>query len=223
MPLTPYGLREWLVMTIVAAAAAVGAALLGWWWAVILCVLIWLALVSFFRDPIRRVPTDLPAGTMLSPADGAISAIEQVADHPSTGGPAVIVRIFLSVLNVHVNRAPCACEVLSVVHTPGRYLDARSAESAKVNEANLLTLRRTDVADPDTIGVRQVSGAIARRIVCPVGPGDRLERGQKFGMIKFGSTTELILPRPDDVEILVEVGDRVRGGKTRLARLAASG
>jgi phosphatidylserine decarboxylase len=144
--------------------------------------------------------------------------VERVEAHPSTdGGPAIVVRIFLSVLDVHLNRAPCDGEVVSIVHTPGRYLDARSEESAKVNESNLISLR-TDSGVP--IGVRQVSGAIARRIVCPIRVGDHLTRAARFGMIKFGSTTELIVPDRPDTEVRVSEGDRVVGGVTVLVRLA---
>jgi phosphatidylserine decarboxylase len=214
--LSSYGRREWVLVSLVCGLVAIAPILLGWWWLVGVVFLAWFALVMFFRDPPRKVPR-LEAADMLSPADGTISAVERVDDHPCTRGPAVIVRVFLSVLNVHVNRAPCDGEVVKIEYVPGRFLDARSAESARVNEFNLITLRRPD---GETIGVRQVSGAIARRIVCAIDVGQQLERGERFGMIKFGSTTELILPRPDDVEVHVEVGDRVRGGLTRLASLA---
>lgn len=215
MPLTLYGLREWVAITIVCAALAALAAWL-WWPAAVAVAVIWLALMSFFRDPIRRIETDLPPGTMLSPADGVVSAVLTVADHPATEGPATIVRIFLSVLDVHVNRSPCDCEVVRLAHTPGRYLNAQTEASAEVNESNLITVR---TAQGELMGVRQVAGMVARRIVCPLAPGDRLARGQKFGMIKFGSTTELILPRPADVVVHVAKGDTVRGGRTRLATL----
>jgi phosphatidylserine decarboxylase len=150
---------------------------------------------------------------MLSPADGVVSAIEEVEEHESAGGPATIVRIFLSVLDVHVNRAPCDAQVVAVRHRPGKYLNAQTEESARVNESNLITLRLDDGA---TIGVRQVAGMIARRIVCPLAPGDRLARGQKFGMIKFGSTTELIVPRSPGLVVHVQKGERVRGGLTQI-------
>ena len=180
-------------------------------------VALWLALVSFFRDPWRKIPADLPEGTMLSPADGVISAIEFVADHQSTGTKSVIIRIFLSVLNVHINRAPCDCTVQGVTYCEGKHLDARLEGSARVNESNLITLK----VGQETVGVRQVSGKLARRIVCPIHIGDLLLRGQRFGMIKYGSTTELILPRPDDVTLLVSKGDKVYGGITRLATLSS--
>lgn len=216
MPLTGYGFREWLTITVVAVALAVAAALAGWWWAVGIVAVGWLALVSFFRDPIRRIPRDLPAGTMLSPADGTISAIEHLDWHEVTDSPAVVVRIFLSVLNVHVNRAPFDAVVRKIHYTPGKFLNAQTEASARVNENNLMTL---EIAGGERIGVRQISGMIARRIVCAVGENDRVDRGQKFGMIKFGSTAELILPRPDDVEVHVEKGQRVQGGRTVLATL----
>lgn len=216
MPLSMYGLREWGLALLLAAALSIGVWLLGWWWAIIPIWLLWLALAAFFRDPIRNVPTDINAAAFLSPADGTISAIEQVDSHESTGGaPAVIVRIFLSVLDVHINRSPCAASVVRCHHRPGQYLDARTAESARVNESNLIILDRQG----QTLGVRQVSGAIARRIVCPLEPGRQLQRGERFGMIKFGSTTELILPRPDEVAVRVRVGEKVRGGLTVLAVL----
>lgn len=153
---------------------------------------------------------------MLSPADGTVSKILRVDHHVATGGPAVIVRIFLSILDVHINRSPCDGEVIAVRHVPGKYYDARREISAAENESNLITL---SIGGDETIGVRQVSGAIARRIVCPLKAGDRLTQGQKFGMIKFGSTTELVMPRPDDVVVLVAEGDKVRAGLTLLARL----
>ncbi len=240
MRLTPYGRREWMTISVLAIAAAGALAWLGWTWAIVLVAIIWLALAAFFRDPTRHIPDNLAPGDMLSPADGRISKIFRVDHHEATGGPAQVIRIFLSVLDVHVNRSPFDGEVVALNHKPGRYLDARSEKSAELNESNLITIRishRREVratADADgqdarvtdideTIGVRQVSGAIARRIVCPLKIGDRLTRGERFGMIKFGSTTELILPRPDDVTVHVNVGDTVRGGLTVLATLRPAG
>jgi len=223
MLLTPYGTREWLGLTIIALLLAAAPIWLGWWWLVVVIAIVWLAVLSFFRDPPRRLPANLQSGDMVSPADGVISAIEHVDSHPAiiSEGPAIIIRIFLSVLNVHVNRAPCDGEVIALKHTAGQYLNAQTPESAKVNESNLITVRiSSEIAGTDeTIGIRQVAGMIARRIVCPLKPGNRLARGDRFGMIKFGSTTELILPRPDDVEVFVKQGDSVKGVLTILARL----
>jgi phosphatidylserine decarboxylase len=106
--------------------------------------------------------------------------------------------------------------VVGLKHTPGKFLNAQTEESALVNESKLITMR---IAGNETIGVRQVSGMIARTIVCPLKPRQRLKRGQRFGMIMFGSTTELILPRPGDVTVHVKKGDKVRGGLTLLATL----
>lgn len=218
MLLTGYGLREWLTILLVGLVAACAAAWFAWWWAVGLVVVVVLALLSFFRDPLGRRPASDDARDFVSPADGVVSAVFETVAHDATGGrPAVVVRIFLSVLNVHVNRSPAEGEVVDIVHRPGKYLDARSEESAIANESNLVVLR---LASGDTIGVRQVAGRIARRIVCPIAKGARLSRGERYGMIKFGSTTELILPHPAKTAVRVKKGDRVTGGVTILARAA---
>ena len=217
MLLTRYGLREWGFATVFVAVSGAVAVWLGWWWALVPLGLIWIAAAGFFRDPLGRRPASSDEQDLVSPADGRISRIERVETHPATGDrPAIVVRIFLSVLDVHLTRAPCDATVESIKHTPGRYLDARSEESAKVNESNLITLL---TGREERIGVRQVSGAIARRIVCPLRPGDRLHRGHRFGMIKFGSTTELIVPDREGARVLVSEGDRVVGGSTILVHL----
>ncbi|TDJ58271.1 MAG: phosphatidylserine decarboxylase family protein [Planctomycetota bacterium] len=215
--LSKYGLREWLTATIVAAALIALFLWLGWWPAAVVTAILWLAVVLFFRDPIRRLPRDLAAGVMLSPADGVISAVSRVDHHDAAGGPAVVIRIFLSVLNVHVNRFPCDAEVVGIKYTRGSFHDARSARCPVENESNLMTLR---LDSGRTIGVRQIAGKLARRIVCGVSTGDRLVRGQRYGMIKFGSSTELILPQDLVAEVHVEVGQRVKGGVTKFATVA---
>ena len=182
----------------------------GWWIGVVAVVALWLALVSFFRNPWRRIPSDLEAGTVLSPADGTISAIELVDHHDAIGGEALIIRVFLSVLDVHINRVPCDCTLKEMVYKPGKFLDARTEESVRVNESNLLILDN----DGEPLGVRQVSGKIARHIICPIQIGDTFTQGQQFGMIKYGSTTELVLPRPSDVKVMVNIGDKVKAGLT---------
>ena len=218
MTLTRYGIREWGFITAACGAAGLVLGWLGVWWGVAAVAVAWLALVAFFRDPLFRKPASDAPNDMVSPADGRISAIEDVEHHASLGGPAKVVRIFLSVLDVHVNRFPCDGTVASVMHFPGKYLDARTAESAKVNESNVTVLT---IASGERVGIKQISGAIARRIVCATEPGRRARRAARFGMIKFGSTTELILPRPKDVRVHVKVGDRVTGGVTILATLDA--
>ncbi|MHC4415063.1 MAG: phosphatidylserine decarboxylase [Planctomycetota bacterium] len=220
MLLTRYGIRECLVATVAAGVAGAVSVWLGWWWSAAAVGGLWLAVMSFFRDPPRRVPTKHPAGgeVMLSPADGRVTAIERGDHHPAVSGPAVVIRIFLSILNVHVNRVPTDGRVLAVEHRPGRHHDARSPASCAENESTLVTIR---LRHGETIGVRQIAGKVARRIVCDLKPDDRVRRGHRFGMIKFGSSAELILPRPELVAVHARVGDRVRGGLTALASLGS--
>ena len=116
MLLTRYGWKQWVLITVIAAIPSAFTFWMQWWLVLGALVVLWLALVSFFRDPWRKVPTDLPTGTMLSPADGVITAIEFVDDHESTGAKSVIIRIFLSVLNVHINRSPCDCIVRGTIY-----------------------------------------------------------------------------------------------------------
>jgi len=208
--LTKYGWKQWLIITVVLVIPLWFFMVFGWWIGVVAVATLWLALVSFFRNPWRRIPSGLEAGTMLSPADGTISAIERVDHHEAIGGEALIIRVFLSVLNVHINRVPCDCTLKEMVYKPGKFLDARTEESARVNESNLLILDN----DGEPLGVRQVSGKIARHIICPIQIGDIFTQGQQFGMIKYGSTTELILPRPGDVQVMVNIGDKVKAGLT---------
>jgi len=219
--LSGYGRREWLIALLVAAVLGTSSALIGWWPVSVVAAMGFLAVAWFFRDPLGRRPAEDSPRAMVSPADGKISAVFREEAHEALdGAPALVVRIFLSVLDVHINRAPAACSVRWTRHRPGRYLDARTEASARLNESMLISL---ELEDGRPIGVKQISGAIARRIVCPISPGDRLGRGARFGMIKFGSTTELILPDPDGVEVLVAVGDRVVGGVTILARIGLAG
>jgi len=218
MPLTLYGLRVWLPILLGMIVLSALFAWLGWWWAMWLVIALGLALLSFFRDPIRRVKTDLPLGTMLSPADGTISAILDVPHHKAVDGPAKIIRIFLSVLNVHVNRSPFDGEIISLERTPGKFLNAQTEESAEVNECNLIRMKIRLNGYEDVIGIRQVSGMLANADDILVKPGDQLKRGEKFGMIKFGSRTELYIHKDQVQEIRVKLKDKVKGGETVIAR-----
>ncbi|MBR2910566.1 MAG: phosphatidylserine decarboxylase family protein, partial [Lentisphaeria bacterium] len=177
-----------------------------------------LAVAAFFRSPCRRIPAN-PL-LIVSPADGTVKDIVEVEDFnlPPFNGPAVRIGIFLSVLNVHVNRAPAEMTVENVSYREGEYLDARDEGAVQRNEA--MTISGTAVADDKTfpVAIRQISGAIARRIVCPVKAGAKLEKGEIYGMIKFGSRTELYLP-VGRAEINVKVGDKVSGGSSVLATL----
>lgn len=165
----------------------------------------------FFRDPERTPPAD--ESLAVSPADGVVVEVSEVEESEYLHRPVRRVGIFLSVFDVHVNRAPLPGEILHSVPFTGRYLDARNPDSAKLNA------RRTWViAGPQaTVIVRQITGAIARRICAWSQVGDFVGRGERFGMIRFGSRTEADFPL--EAEILVKPGDRVRGGETPIARI----
>jgi phosphatidylserine decarboxylase len=167
----------------------------------------------FFRDPPRRIPDE--PGVFVSPADGKIQDISEVDEPDWIGGKAVRIGIFLSPLNVHVNRAPCAGTVRKSAYRRGEFLPAYDPEAATKNESWTLAL---EAADGLKVLVKQITGVAARRIVCEPRLGQTLARGQRYGMIKFGSRTELYLPLVANCQILVKVGDGVRGGTTVLAR-----
>lgn len=186
-----------------------GAGLLFGPWGAAPTVLLALCVVLFFRDP-ERVP---PPGEalVLSPADGRVTVVER-------GPEGARVSIFLSLLNCHINRSPVSGVVRRAVRTPGRFYPAWQGRASSENERN-----RIEIETPDgNYGVTQVAGVLARRIVCTKRAGDPVRRGERIGLIRFGSRTDLQMP--PGVEPLVAVGDRVRGGLTVLARrLEAAG
>jgi phosphatidylserine decarboxylase len=199
-------------------AGALGAGLLGWFlWS----GLLWLGVAGalfcafFFRDPDRVVPTR--AGLILAPADGRVVSIATVPPPPGLAlGPAPRVRIatFLSVLDVHVNRAPAAATVTAIAYHPGKFLNAAEDKASEENERNAITL---ELADGRTLGVVQIAGLIARRIVCEVEERQSLRAGQRIGLIRFGSRVDLYLP--EGAAPLVAVGQRMVGGETVMADL----
>jgi phosphatidylserine decarboxylase len=163
------------------------------------------AVAAFFRDPRRNVPVD--TRLILSPADGRIVAIAPPADDSSP----TIVSIFLSVFNVHVNRAPVAGRVTHIRYTPGSFLPAFRDKASELNEQNLIHMET--VHGP--LAVKQIAGLIARRIRCWKKAGDTVSQGEKIGFITFGSRVDLYLPR--GTELRVRLGDRVRGGTSVVA------
>jgi phosphatidylserine decarboxylase len=175
-------------------------------------VLLWL--ISFFRDPPRRIPDDLQA--LVAPADGTVVDITPLPDYEFIGGPAIRIGIFLSIFNVHINRAPTRGRVLKLHYHPGEFLNAMRPESAERNEFMWIGMERVD-GPPLRFAVRQISGMLARRIVCTLKVEQTVTRGEKFGMIKLGSRTELILPA-DAAEITVKVGDKIHAGADIVAR-----
>ena len=171
--------------------------------------------VWFFRDPPRRIPQE--PGLLVSPADGKVVEVTRLDRDEFIGGPAVRIGIFLSIFSVHLNRAPAAARVISLRYQPGDFISALDPECAVRNE-NIWIGLEEETAPHRRMVVRQIAGAVARRIVCPLRPGDVLARGEKIGMIKLGSRTELILPDEPDLRIEVKPGDRVRAGRSVVAR-----
>ena len=226
--LTMYGVREWLgsgiiALILIAIFLFIGSKyqhpVIGWSLAGF-TVVVWLAIAAFFRVPDRVIPSN-PA-LLVSPADGLVKDIEMISNCEIDifkGVDVVRIGIFLSVLDVHVNRAPCDLTVEYKKYRPGKYLDARNGNCSKENEA--MTIGGTANADGLVfpMAVRQISGAIARRIVCPQEPGVKLKKGEIYGMIKFGSRTELYLPAEKNIVLSVKVGDRVYSGSSVVGKI----
>ncbi len=231
MKLTKYGKREWGIATAVAVVLLAGTIACGIFlshsaglYLSILVIALWVAFVGFFRDPSRAIT--LQDDLLLSPADGVVKDIELIraSDYPQLaevfeGRDMLRVGIFLSVFNVHLNRAPADLVVKFREYKEGCYYDARDSRAVKENESLIIAGIATVGGREYPIAVKQISGAIARRIVCEAQPGMTLKRGERYGMIKFGSRTELYIPAKSDLEIMVRLGDKVQGGLTVMARL----
>ena len=164
----------------------------------------------FFRDPERYVPAD--ESIIVSAADGLVVGIDEMEEPDFHLGPMIRVAVFLSVFDVHINRTPCDGTVKSTVYRAGKFLDVRHPQSSQLNEARSWWLETPH----GNVAVRQIAGLIARRIVAWAGEGTPLQRGQRFGMIRFGSRTEVFLPV--DCTVLVKIGDRVQGAATPIAK-----
>jgi phosphatidylserine decarboxylase len=215
LPFAPWGWREihligWPLLAITVGLlflddpwcwlAAVPAILLGW-------------LLYFFRDPARQIPSEPQA--IVAPADGLVVDVTPLDRYDFLGVPAIRIGIFLSIFNVHINRAPCAGRVLEMHYHEGEFLNAMRPESAERNEYMWIGFENSN--GPARFAVRQISGMLARRIVCVLKPGQTVSRGEKFGMIKLGSRTELVLPA-EAVDVIVRVGDKVQAGSDVVAR-----
>ena len=187
------------------------AGLLGWLvgagWAII-PVLLAAFFMWFFRDPERAIPAD--PGAVVSPADGKVTEMAAVVVN---GTPRKRISIFLNVFDVHVNRSPIAGTIREVRYQKGQFLNAMNAASAEHNEQNKVTVE----GDGQTVVFKQIAGLLARRIVFTKNTGDRVERGERIGLIKFGSRVDVLLEPSADVN--VKVGDRVKGGASILAFL----
>jgi phosphatidylserine decarboxylase len=182
---------------------------LGWWIVAALCLLLSAFMAFFFRDPERDTPVDERA--VVSPADGRVVTASRVDDR-ADDSPTQI-SIFLSPLDVHINRSPIAGEIVDVVYKPGAFHVASREIASVENEQNIVTVRGAKL----TIVFRQIAGVLARRIVLWKQKGDRVATGERIGLMKFSSRMDVIIPC--DVEVLVRKGDRVVGGVTVLGRL----
>ena len=222
LPLARWGLAEVILMGSPLALLTIAAAMLPWPWsllavipAVVLAWVFW-----FFRDPHRVVPSN--PGLVVSPADGVIAEVANVEHDDFIGGPAVRIGIFLSIFNVHINRSPVQARVIRLRYWPGKFLNALNPQSTLLNESLWIGLEE-EAAPHRKMIVRQIAGLFARRIVCNLRPGEVVDRGAQFGMIKLGSRTELFVPAGDGLEVLVKVGQVVQAGSTVFARYQAAG
>jgi phosphatidylserine decarboxylase len=209
-PFAKYGLKELFIFSFVwlAMGALLWFAGPAWRPFLLLPAAGLLFTLNFFRDPRRRVPAD--AGLVVSPADGTVVEISDCEETEFLKRPCAKIGIFLSVFDVHVNRSPCDGPVTASAYRPGKFLDARHPDCGPENERQSIQV--------GSMVVKQVAGLIARRIVCEAKPGDTLKRGERFGMIKFGSRTELYIPKDQVEEIRVRLKDKVKGGETVVAR-----
>jgi phosphatidylserine decarboxylase len=229
MKLTEYGLKEWLLGGIFSVLLIALCLALVFYWkkpalgyslAGVVCF-VYFCFAAFFRDPYRKIPQD--ENVLVSPADGVVKDIELIKGTDENeffkNQDIIRVGIFLSVLDVHINRAPCNLEIADKKYRKGKYHDARSPLASKENEAMTIFCNASVPEKQFPIIVRQISGAIAKRIVCAAEPGDKFEKGQKFGMIKFGSRTELYLPAEQWMTLTVKIGDPVYAGESVVARI----
>jgi phosphatidylserine decarboxylase len=166
-------------------------------------------MVFFFRDPKRQPPTE--KDVIVAPADGRVTKVSRIASEQA--GTDTLVSIFLSPLDVHINRAPIGGVIRDVRYLPGKFLMATNENASLVNEQNTLTIDGEKI----TVICKQIAGILARRVVCWKKTGDTLLLGERFGLIKFSSRTDVILP--PQVEVLVREGTRVKGGTTIIGRI----
>lgn len=189
-------------------------ALLGLKIPTLISLLISFLIMNFFRDPHRVIPYD--SNLLVSPADGVVVDISETDKTPLQDGESIRISIFMNIFNVHVNRTPCDGEVLSIKYYPGRFLPADKKEAIIENERCAILMKNNNYK----VTVVQVAGLIARRIVCWAEVGDIFKKGEKFGLIQFGSRVDVYLPK--NVEILVKKREKVKAGETPIASIIAS-
>jgi len=197
--------KESIPYILVLGLIGVAAAVLGFLYVAAFLFVITLFMAFFFRDPKRVPPAD--PDVVVSPADGRVTRIER-----SVSGN--VISIFLSPLDVHINRSPIPGKIVDMIYSPGKFLMATNEKASLVNEQNALTIQGEKI----TVVCKQIAGILARRVVCWKGKGDNLGLGERFGMIKFSSRTDVLLP--PNVQITVKEGQRVRGGTTVIGRIS---
>ncbi len=205
MPIAKEGIPFIAVPIILAVVLAIFAI----WPAVAAFLVLTAFMLYFFRDPERTIPSD--SDIIVSPADGRVTRVQPL--DPSASDSGTVVSIFLSPLDVHINRAPIAGTVTEVAYTHGKFLIATSEKASLLNEQNALTIKGEKIE----VVCKQIAGIVARRIVCWKKPGDSVGLGERFGLIKFSSRTDLIMPA--SVEVLVQEGTRVKGGLSIVGRI----
>ena len=182
---------------------------MGFWYVAGFIFLVALFMAFFFRDPTRVPPTD--PDVVVSPADGRVTRVGPMA---AEADAPTVVSIFLSPLDVHINRSPIPGKIVDVTYSPGKFLMATNEKASLVNEQNALTIQGERI----TVVCKQIAGILARRVVCWKATGDNLKLGERFGMIKFSSRTDVLLPA--NVQVVVKEGQRVRGGTTVIGRIS---
>jgi phosphatidylserine decarboxylase len=197
---------------LVAAFTTAVLALLGLTTLTLISLMSTFAICGFFRDPDRVIPDH--QGALVSPADGKVVAAGVVHDSPYYAGPAMKISIFMSVFNVHVNRVPFNGLVKKISYYPGKFFSANLDKASLENEHNAVFI---EMENGKPLCVVQIAGLIARRIICKIQAGDRLIRGQRFGLICFGSRLDVYLPT--DIKLKVAVGDKVHAGSSILGEL----
>lgn len=191
------------------AGALAGLAGGAWLWVLATaCLLLTAFMAYFFRDPARTVPSE--SGIVVSPADGKVLVVERIDG--SDAKSATQVSIFLSPMDVHINRAPIGGTIESVIYKPGEFRVASRRIASEVNEQNVISIRGAEMS----VVARQIAGLVARRIVCWKKAGEHVETGERIGLMKFSSRMDVIMT--SDIEVLCRIGDRVVGGETVIGR-----
>ncbi len=201
--------REGIVYILVPGALMIVFLLLGFWTLGIVFGMLAAFMAFFFRDPKRQSPID--TDVVVAPADGLVTRVQPIEE--GNDRSATLVSIFLSPLDVHINRAPISGKITDVSYTRGKFLMATDERASLVNEQNALTIQ----GDKITVVCKQIAGILARRIVCWKQAGEQVALGERFGMIKFSSRTDILMP--ESVDVLVKKGQRVKGGTTIIGRM----